>query len=337
MAQEEIQINNLILHILDNNMDIPVLSEEEHPLTDDILEFINKHIMKVFNDGSLRPAKFDKETRIKEICENLAGSTGDFIDYTKELSTKLFNIIKSNPDIPSADIMFSIFLYENTRYLGIFKMNYRTSYIHYVDQVDNKNINSIVKQKTSLPNEKQKIDECILINLSTMDIKLIEKQYEINGEKCYYLSKLFLESVSKMSEKEKVKILNKTTKKFVEEHLSGDYEKVGEVKKSVAASLEYDEEVDIENIANNIFKNNVEMKKEFVDSMEREGLEDKKIKIGEKTHKRNFRKQKIVTDTGIEINVPVEFFNDEERIEFVNNVDGTISIVLKKIGDLKNK
>nr|WP_252187506.1 nucleoid-associated protein [Anaeromonas gelatinilytica] len=326
----------MIVHILDNNLEIPVLSEGEHPLEDDIKEFLEKHIFRILNDGSLRPARFNEgSNRIKEICTSYNLST--FVDDTKELSEMLFDIIKINPDIPSGDILFSIFIYEGRNYLGIFKLNYRTSYIHNVDQINEKMVNSIVKQKTSLPNENQKVDECVLIDLTTLDIRLLEKEYDINGEKMYYLSRLFLKCSSKRSEKEKVNILTKTTKKFLENNCEGDYEKVGQAKKAVVESLKTKEEIDIEDVANIIFKNNVEMKKEYIDIMEKEGLEEKSFKVNEKIQKRNFRKQKIVTDTGIEISVPIEFFDDKDRIEFINNVDGTVSIVLKQIGNIKNK
>nr|WP_252187823.1 nucleoid-associated protein [Anaeromonas frigoriresistens] len=326
----------MIVHILDNNLEIPVLSEVEHPVEDDINEFLEKHIIRVLNDGSLRPARFNEgDNRVKDICVSYNLNT--FIDDTKELSEMLFNLIKSYPDIPPADIVFSIFLYEGRNYLGIFKLNYRTSYIHNVDQVDEKVVNSIIKQRTSLPNENQKVDECVLIDLTTLDINLLEKEYDINGEKIYYLSRLFLKCSSKRSEKEKVKILTKTTKKFLENNYEGDYEKVGEAKKAVAESLKTKEEIDVEEVASSIFRNNVEMKKEYIETMEKEGLEDKSFKVNEKIQRRNFRKQKIVTDTGIEINVPIEFFNDKDRIEFINNVDGTVSILLKQIGNIKNK
>lgn len=336
MEEQQLEIQKMIVHILDNNLEIPVLSEVEHPLEDDIKEFLEKHILRVFNDGSLRPARFNEgPNRVKDIC--ISYNLHTFIDDSKELSEILFDLIKINPDIPPADIMFSIFIYEGRNYLGIFKLNYRNSYIHNVDQIDDKVVNSIVKQRTSLPNENQKVDECVLIDLTTLDINLLEKEYEINGEKMYYLSRLFLKCSSKKSEKEKVKILTKTTKKFLENNFEGDYEKVGEAKKAVAESLKTKDEVDLDEVASNIFKNNIEMKKEYIDTMEKEGLEEKNFKVREQIQRRNFKKQKIVTDTGIEINVPIELFDDKDKIEFINNVDGTISIVLKQIGNVKNK
>jgi hypothetical protein len=49
---------------------------------------------------------------------------------------------------------------------------------------------------------------------------------------------------------------------------------------------------------------------------------------------KHFRTQKIKTDTGIELNFPSEMFNNKEMMEFINNPDGTISIVIKKVNKI---
>ncbi|MGO1367794.1 MAG: nucleoid-associated protein [Senegalia sp. (in: firmicutes)] len=336
MDIKDLEINKMIVHILDNNLEIPVLSEVEHPIDEDIEEFLEKHILKVFTDGSLRPARFnDGENVVKDIIVNY--NLHSFVDDTKKLAEILFNIIKVNVDIPPADVIFSVFTYEDRKYFAIFKMNYRNSYIHNVDRQDDKTINSIIKQRTSLPNESQRIDECVLIDLTTLDIKLLEKDYEINGEKIYYLSRIYLKCNSKRSEKEKIKVLNKTTQNFLENNYEGDFEKVGQAKKAVAKSLEENDRIDIESVARDVFKSDIDNKKEYMSIMEKEGLNEGKFEVSEKLKRQNFKKQKIVTDTGIEIKVPIEFFDDKGKIEFVNNTDGTISIVLKQIGNVKNK
>ena len=46
---------------------------------------------------------------------------------------------------------------------------------------------------------------------------------------------------------------------------------------------------------------------------------------------------KIKTDTGIEITVPSDFFNNPDYIEFISNDDGTISINIKHVGQIINR
>lgn len=51
----------------------------------------------------------------------------------------------------------------------------------------------------------------------------------------------------------------------------------------------------------------------------------------------NYIKDKIKTDTGIEITIPSDFFDNSEYIEFINNPNGTISISIKNVGKIINR
>jgi len=44
---------------------------------------------------------------------------------------------------------------------------------------------------------------------------------------------------------------------------------------------------------------------------------------------------KIKMDNGIQLDIPVDIYRDRNIIEFVNNPDGTISIIIKNISKIK--
>ena len=46
---------------------------------------------------------------------------------------------------------------------------------------------------------------------------------------------------------------------------------------------------------------------------------------------------KFITDEGIEINIPYEMLSNREKVEFITNPDGTISIMLKNIDNITDK
>lgn len=97
-------------------------------------------------------------------------------------------------DIPAADLLFVTFQAEGIIYLALLKMNYKESYTHEITEIpDNPVINTdIIKTHSLLPSATSRIPEAVVINLSDYHIKLLEKKYEINGEKAYYLSENFL-------------------------------------------------------------------------------------------------------------------------------------------------
>ncbi len=332
---ENLIIKKTIVHILDSNIQIPILSEQEHPLDDSINEFLEKHIMKIMKDDNLREAQFiDSQSKIMQLCTSFCDNSENFNEFTSKTASILFDIMLHYPDIPSADVIICLFDINNTLYLGILKLNYRHSYIHYVESNEDGKLNTIIKQKTTLPSENQKIEECAIINLDDLSIKLLEKQYEINGEKVYYFSKMFLECESKMSTNEKVKLFTKATKKFSKKYLDEDFSKQAEITKAIAESINTKDSIDVVEVAHNVFRKNPELKKEYIDQIEETGLKEKTIIVNEKISERKFKKQKIKTDTGIEINLPIEYYGDDEKVEFLNNADGTISIIIKNINKI---
>lgn len=329
MDSQLIHIEKIIVHILDNESQVPIFSEKEHPLDEDIKEFIVKHINKAINDNSIKRAHFNNSSYVKDILSQL--NNENFIEKSIELSKIIYKLMLQNPNIPSSDMVIVLFSINNNRYLGIFKFNYKTSYIHYVFNDEDKYINKIVKQKTTLPNENQKVDEFAIIDLNDFNIKLIEKKYEINQEKNYYFSNLFLDSTCDISDKEKVKKINKATFDFNKKYFDNDFINSSNLNNSIKECIDKKEVIDIEFIADKAFDKNIELKKIFKEHLEEYGI-NKSFKLNNKDYvEKVYNKQKIKTEDGIEIKLPREYFNDKSKLEFINNPDGTISIIIKNI------
>lgn len=330
-------IKKITVHILDNNLQMPVFSEVESQLNDDIIEFIGKHIEKIINNDSLKSAAFiEDDNRVKSICEKIAVENDFFLEGTIEMADILFKIMISNIEIPPADVIFLLFSFDNVMHLGILKLNYTHSYIHHVETTKSGRVNSIIKQRTTLPSTSQKIDECALINLEDFSIKVYEKKHNINNEKAFYFSSMFLNCSSQISLNEKIKIFTKATQKFSKTYFDEDPAKHAEIKKAVFESIEENDAIDVEEVAKTVFSQNPQLKHEYIEHVEKAGLEEKSIPINERIVEKNFRKQKIKTDTGIEISLPIEYYGSADKIEFINNTDGTISILIKNINKITN-
>ena len=57
---------------------------------------------------------------------------------------------------------------------------------------------------------------------------------------------------------------------------------------------------------------------------------DDTVQVQPKTMKR-FEKQSVKTPNGIEVKIPADLFRDENSVEFLQNPDGTISLLIKNI------
>lgn len=339
MSEISLRINKVILHILDKDAQMPILSEKEHPLDkSEIIEFLQKHISKALEDSSLKKACFNEEGSVlKQLCEKINATDTEFVNVSNEVANRLYDIVLSNPEVSSADLICVLFELNEAPYLGILKFNYRTSFIHYVEYDDSTRVNTILKQRTALPNDSSRLDECAFINLDDFSMIVVEKKVEINGEKQYYFSNMFLECRCKISDKEKVRAFNKANQKFNKEYFDSDVAKLGDIKKAVKDSIEESGVIDVEQVAQDVFKGNPEMKNTYVQHIQKAGFDDKKIELKKELGEKAFTKQRIKTDTGIEIKLPIDYCNNKDVLEFINNSDGTISILIKNINKIVDR
>lgn len=336
--EHEITVGKAVLHILDNNINVPVLSGTELETGGEIAELLEKYIVKVLEDNNTKNAHFTGDSnRIRYLCSVLNAGSDNLLGVSVEIANILFDIMVKHVDISPADLICSLFDLDGEKHLGIFKLNYKTGFTHFVQQTEEGNSNTIIRHRTILPSEGQKIDECALINLDNFTLKVIEKQYEINGEKEFYFSKLFLSCSTDLSNNAKLKILDKVTQKINEKYFDESFDKVAAIKKAVTESLEETSAFKVDTLVEKVFDSNIDIQKEYIEEVKKAGLLEEVISVPENLAQKKFGTHKIKTDTGVEINFPSSLYDDPDKIEFINNPDGTISIIIKNICKIVNK
>jgi len=332
---EDIVIKNIIVHILDTSMSIPVMSMDEMPTSININDFFASHISKTVNDDTLKSCVFTEDynmflSYLKEFKE---GKT-NFVTFTKQVAGQLFAIMSANIAIPSADLAVVCYRLQQTDYLALLKLNYQNTYIHFTDFESEININTIIQHRTTLPNIGQRVSEGAVINLESLTVDVLDKAYEIDGEKKNYLSDLFFKCHTQLSSKEQYNAVKTATNKVTKKFFDGDIEKKAEITEKLFQNLDEKGEINLDSFATEAFPAQEEVKEVFFDTLEKKGVVEPKIAISEKTIQRSFDKQRIKTDDGIEIKIPMEFYNNPAKMEFVTEANGKISIILKDINKI---
>jgi hypothetical protein len=170
-----------------------------------------------------------------------------------------------------------------------------------------------------------------------MSIRLVEKEYEIDGAKDFYLSKQVLACSEQLSTAQKAKIINKVAEKLGKKYNNEKFDSVARLHKTVAETMETNDTLEVESVAREIFHDDPQAQREYVEEIKQAGIPEKEIRLSEQITEKKFRSHKIKTDTGIEINFPSTYYNNKEMIEFVNNPNGTVSIIIKNVGKISNK
>ncbi len=337
MVKEDIRIKKVIVHILDSTIGMPVLSDRELEYGSEFAEFLKEHIARISSGDDGKSCRFYQGE--SEVYKMLVQYADDFfVEVSKDMAGFLYSIMNSNIDIPPADLLVVRFRYGEEEYLALLKMNYKESYTHRtLSSEDGGNTNEIIRHKSILPSESQRLSEAAVICLKDLSVQVVEKKYEVNGEKVDYFSYLFLKCSSHMSHKSKLSIVTKSVEAVQKEgYGEGDrYEAQMKAKSIIQEELEEKGGFVVEEIAEKIFGEKPELKVAFQDKMEKYDMVKEEVLPQSETTTRKYQKQHLYTDTGIEIKIPMEQYKDPKSVEFITNPDGTVSVLIKNIGHLE--
>ncbi|MDD3168213.1 MAG: nucleoid-associated protein [Eubacteriales bacterium] len=331
----EIIIEKSILHILDTSIGTHILSDRVLP-ADESTDFFSRHIEKLLGDSELKECRFEEgDNPVRALIESISDES--FVPSTHQLAAKLYGIMASNPEIPSADVIFAVFRYQNDRFLGIVKFNYKEAYTHSLSSMEGITAASVIKHKALFANDSQKVDECIFINLNSLDIKIKEKKYEINGQKDHYLSSLYMRTRPARSYKEQFRLIEKSAEQVLKKYYAGDSLKTAEVKTAIKNNVDRNLEIDIDDLSKAAFHDSPDMQAQYKQELSQKGFTEKKIKINQQIYNELERNHKIITDIGIKMEIPSDLMKDKNKVEFFVNQDGTMSILVKNINEVKSR
>ncbi len=340
MNKEDIRIKHVIVHILDSTIGMPVLSDTELEYGSEIAEFLKEHIAKISSGDDAKECRFYKEESAVYQMLN-AYADEDFVTVSKDIASMLYEIMNSNIDIPPADLMVVRFKEGEDEYLALLKMNYKALYTHRTMTLEDGegNSNEIIRHKSILPSESQRLTEAAIIRLEDLALWVIERKYEVNGEKTNYFSFLFLKCSAHLSHKSKLSIVSKAVESIQKE----GYDETERFEKQMRAKSIIQEEIEdkggfvVEELAEKIFDQQPELKVAFQDKMEKYDMVKEQIQPQSENTVRKYQNQHLYTDTGIEIKIPMEQYKNPKSVEFITNPDGTISVLIKNIEHLEAK
>lgn len=269
---------------------------------------------------------------VKEFSEE------SMVEDSKKLAQALYDIMNANVTIPSADFAVVTFQVHSMMYLGLLKMNYKESYVHITqNNEEGRNINQIIRYRSMLPSATTKLSEAVIIDLTDYSVQIIEKKYDINGSKVNYLSELYLHCHAAMSSKTKLDIVVNAVKQVNNKHYSEEPVKQLEAKRIIKEEMEETGSVSVEKVSDKLYGDVPQIKEEFDKKMEKYHMETAEVTPQSERTTKKFEKQYLKTDTGIEINIPMEQYQDADQVEFITNPDGTISVLIKNINKITTR
>ena len=332
-----IGINRGILHILDFNSNLTVFSEYELELGgDSVAPFLLKHVERSFSDPGLKHGAFNATSQLPSKLIAYRNGEISFVDLSVQIAGALYDAIARSDKLVSADIIVCDISVNGEQVIAILKCNNRIGFTHQVTQEESGIRNNIINHYAILPNPSQKLDEYAFIWVESGDIRFLDKKCTIDGQNVFILPELVLDCSSRISQKESIGLVTSITRKVAESHGENATKAVTRAKTFLIENTEVSDYLDPVELGKEVFAASPSMQQAYQQEVDQAGITGA-IKLDKGFAVRTGRTHRIKTDAGIEIVLPVDYFQNTDYVEFTNNPDGTLSISLKNIGKLLDK
>ena len=326
----EIIIHQAILHVLDTTLDAPVLSGGGMELTAEKTAYLQNHIEKLLASDEIRQCRPLPDSAFRNELEH----NQDFIDLSCRIAGVLFDYMHAHTTIPGADLVVVDFTRDGAPWLGILKLNYKNGYTHYTETVEGAPVNSIIQQRACLPTQSGKVEEGALVNLTDYSMRLLEKKYDIDGHKEFYLSSVVFQYTQAEPEKKKLQAIQEAAAQAVKDAYEDEPHADAQVAMLIAnQAADNDNQVSVEQVRQQLAEEYPLAAVPFDDYVEKsEVLEEAAAPVTVTPARiRRMESRSIRTANGIEVKIPTELLNSDSELEFLHDPDGSVSLLIKNV------
>ena len=333
------KVNHAILHILDFESAVNVMSERELEWdTRAVRSFVTSHLRRARVNPDNRRGSFTDTSAFAGELKGYFFGDREFVDLSQQIAEFFSTELSKADALESTDILVADFEDDDdVRWFAVLLMGSRTAFMHEVAHEGSSVRNDIAKRYAILPAPSQKISSYALVRASTMDVLYVDKKRKILGEDAFIIPDGLLQCETGVSGKEVIDTVTRIVEEVAEEHGANTAVALARAKAAVTEAVEVDEEIAPWDIAEDIFEDEPVLKEKVAERVREEQLPERVPVERAQVERAAVQKHKIRTDTGIEISFPAEMLRSSEYVEFVNEPNGLISIALKNIGHIENR
>ncbi|WP_449460121.1 nucleoid-associated protein [Streptococcus suis] len=323
----DIFVKKAIIHQFSPDDTELVLADQLLTVSPKIEEYLRKKIERVFSDEA-KTGQFNPDNPFLDYLD------GDLLTNSVKIANLWKEEFSISENLKTNDLIFIEFERNGVEHFAFLRISLRENLAH----VGLESRSPLKITQNNLPGAGSAPDEALIVNLQTRKYHLIEKRIKHNGAFLNYFSDNLLQVTPAISAKKSIKAVEQTAQKIADNFHQGDFQFQSKVKSAIFNNLEEDNELSPEKLADQLFDNNLTARLNFVDQL-KEVIPDKISfdEIDSSRQLKKFENQKLSLSNGIELIVPNAIYEDAESVEFIQNDNGTYSILIKNIEDIKSK
>ncbi len=331
MKSNQIEIMKCFLCTLDESLAYPKYNEVKLDEEDALYPYIQKLVAGTLGNTAAKQGEFSEGDYLDEVVTDDPDDLEPFVNVVTE---GIYDLVKNNAEMHSGTGIFTFCVAEEQPLVGFYKIPFQEQYICEVTGEEDVawRLNAHVVPKTA----SLRGCEYFLINILDRKVWISDSNYYIDDCNVNYLAECVLKLSAKKSEKEKVDIIQETTIETIREHYPQEEvaQKILDYRTEVADHVEKTGRVSVAKIEEAVFADKPEAAEEYRERLEQERIAREPMPVSKKTERQYMKKQKLIADNGIELLVPVAYLKNADYVEYIQDEEGHITIVLKDIRSL---
>lgn len=329
METRQIELRKAALHIWGDGS-LPVLARGPMHLDDTVRQLATRYITRMLEDTALKRGILSDASPMLLALRSLSD---DFVDAGAGLARTMGEIAAQTDAPVPFDVLTLALRIDGEPAFAVLKLNYKQGCVHQVTP-EGGDIR-IIPYHGLLPSAGQRIEVGLIFYPDANACQLVDKLCTLDGEKIGFLRVLLGDFVPEPSMKESISMAREIAEQVVEETGGQpDYDTATRVQEAIHSSLETTGALDMTALAQVIFPEEPMRQEHFARAVEETGMLAP-IPMASPRLEATLSKLKFKTDIGIELSIPMELYRDPDVVQVTNNPDGSISISLKGIGELR--
>lgn len=323
-----------ILHVLDGKRRNIMLSEETLDLEDEAIEsYVKRYANRCRKDLKMTPGTFRKDSVFAELAQEYFQRKLSFAEVSARMCEPLISYFE-NEEARSFAALFADYRDDDIPYLALILLEETETIIAAADAGHRGMRNTIRFGNAALPSLSRPVSAYVIVNLLNSELFFADggKWKEDHP----LIRETLLHAEAGVSKKEVVRSVSEITCDLAEEFQENPAILLSQVKSYISDTVKEGSVLNTEALAKEVFETKPEIQKAFQAKAEENAL-PKEVELPRAAVSASMRRQRIRTDTGIEISFPAEYFKNSDYIEFVSHSDGTTTIEIKQIGKITSK
>ena len=178
------KINHAILHILDFDSAVNVMSQRELDIESrTVRNFVTTHLRRARTSADNKRATFAENSAFGGELKGYFFGEREFVDLSQQIAEFISSELTKAEKAESTDVLVADFDDdEDARWFAVMLLGSKQAFMHEVGREEGEVRNDIARHYAILPNPSQKVPSYAIVRASTMEIGYVDKKRKIAGE-----------------------------------------------------------------------------------------------------------------------------------------------------------